>query len=87
MIENEILKKRALYEINEEYKHKDKNNFNNIFIDNECEYSVYYFSQNNLFRSYLMKLISDNNFDKFFKLIIIVSTIRLIIGTYASDST
>ena len=55
---------------------------NKIFKKNECEDSLYLFSQSNGFRILCMKLINHSLFDKFILFIIILSTLRLIMDTF-----
>ena len=57
---------------------------NKIFKKNECEDSLYLFSQSNCFRMQCMKLINHPLFDKFILFIIILSTARLILDTFLS---
>ena len=57
---------------------------NKIFKKNECEDSLYLFSQSNGFRMLCMKLINHPLFDKFILFIIILSTVRLILDTFLS---
>ena len=58
---------------------------NLLFKDNECEYSVYFFSQSDDIRKNIMNLISWKRFDQFIMLIILISTLRLIIDTFVSS--
>ena len=51
---------------------------NAIFKKNNCEDSLFLFSQSNCFRIFCMKLINHPFFDKFILFIIILSTTRLI---------
>ena len=55
---------------------------NKIFKKNDCEDSLYLFSQSNPFRIFCMKLINHALFDKFILFIIILSTVRLIMDTF-----
>ena len=55
---------------------------NTIFKRNNCEDSLFLFSQSNCFRILCMKLINHPLFDKFILFIIILSTARLIMDTF-----
>ena len=55
---------------------------NKIFKKNDCEDSLYIFSQSNGFRILCMKLINHALFDRFILFIIILSTARLIVDTF-----
>ena len=55
---------------------------NRIFKKNDCEDSLFLFSQSNNFRILCMKLINHAIFDKFILFIIILSTTRLILDTF-----
>ena len=55
---------------------------NKIFKKNNCEDSLFLFSQSNGFRIFCMQLINHSLFDKFILLIIILSTVRLILDTF-----
>ena len=60
---------------------------NKLFKKNDCEDSLYLFSQSNGFRILCMNLINHALFDKFILFIIILSTVRLIIDTFVSGYT
>ena len=60
---------------------------NAIFKRNNCEDSLFLFSQSNCFRILCMKLINHPLFDKFILFIIILSTARLIIDTFLGGYT
>ena len=67
----------------EKNMHKWKK-INKLFRKNDCENSIYFFSQTNSFRIFCMKLINNKWFDRFILLMIIFSTARLIIDTFLS---
>ena len=54
---------------------------NELFKKNECENSLYLLSQVNAFRIFCMKIISSKPFDVFILILILLSTLRLILGT------
>ena len=54
---------------------------NMLFRKNECENSLYIFSQINTFRIWCMKIVSTKIFDNCVLFIICLSTIKLILGT------
>ena len=54
---------------------------NVLFRKNECENSLYIFSQINTFRIWCMKIVSTKIFDHCVLFIICLSTIKLILGT------
>ena len=83
---------------NEEEKHYniiskiDKNiknwqKINALFRNNECENSLYLFSQINLMRVFCMKLAQNKIFDYFILILIFLSTVRLILNTFISGYT
>ena len=61
---------------------KKKQMINKLFKNNDCEKSLFFFSQKNRFRIYCMKLINKKWFDIFILMIIVFSSIRLIIDTF-----
>ena len=72
-------------ELNE--KRRNWKQINKIFKNNHCENSLFIFRQENGFRIFCMKLISNKWFDNFILSIIILSTIRLIVDTFISGYT
>ena len=63
-------------------KEKFRQQINKLFINNECEKSLFFIPQNSWFRINCAKLINSIWFDKFILLTIVLSTIRLIIDTF-----
>ena len=61
---------------------KEWQKVNKLFKKNECENSIYIFSQTNKFRIFCMKLIINKWFDRFILIIILLSTARLIADTF-----
>jgi hypothetical protein len=55
---------------------------NMLFKDNDCENSLFIFSQTNRFRVFCMNLICWKRFDQFIMLMILVSTMRLVLDTF-----
>ena len=71
--------------IDKNIKHWQKVNV--LFRKNECEISLYIFSQVNTFRICCMKIISNKAFDMFILAIILLSTARLILDTFIAGYT
>jgi hypothetical protein len=59
---------------------------NQIFKDNNCERSLFVFSQTNRVRVYCMGLITWKRFDQFIMVIILISTLRLMLDTFIDSS-
>jgi len=59
---------------------------NMVFRENECELSLYLFSQTNKFRLWCMDIVTLKKFDNFILLMILLSTLRLIIDTFIAGS-
>jgi hypothetical protein len=59
---------------------------NTLFKDNDCENSLFIFSQTNGFRIWCMHLICWKRFDQFIMMLILVSTLRLILDTFLDGS-
>ena len=76
---------QALTGIDKMIKHWGK--VNELFKKNECEKSLYIFSQINVFRVWCMKLVSNKKFEWFILALIILSTLRLVIGTIVKGYT
>ena len=57
---------------------------NILFDKNDCENSIYIFSQTNHFRIFCMKLILNKWFDRFILFMILCSTVRLVVDTFVS---
>jgi hypothetical protein len=55
---------------------------NKVFKENECEYSLFLFNQTNKFRLWCIDLITLKSFDNIILLMILLSTLRLILGTF-----
>ena len=66
---------------------KNWQRINVLFRKNECEISLYIFSQTNTFRICCMKVISHRAFDLFILAIILLSTARLILDTFLAGYT
>ncbi len=60
---------------------------NYIFRSNECEYSLYIFSQKSSVRLFFKNLVSLKKFDSFILIMILLSTITLIIDTFLSGAS
>jgi hypothetical protein len=60
---------------------------NRMFKDNECEYSLFLFSQTNGFRIWCMNFTAWKKFDQFIMFMILISTMRLILDTFISGYT
>ena len=65
---------------------KHREIINQVFKDNECEYSLFIFSQTNSFRLWCVDVITYKKFDSFILIMILLSTVRLIIDTFVSGS-
>jgi len=65
---------------------KEKEIIKLVFKDNECEFSLYMFSQTNKFRLRCMDVITHKKFDNFILLMILLSTLRLIIDTFIAGN-
>ena len=63
----------------------DMKEIQKLYANNECDYSLYIFSQKNPFRIALYKLTKSNKFDLFITIILIVSTCHQIIDTFLTD--
>jgi hypothetical protein len=61
---------------------KEREIKNKVFKENECEYSLFLFDQTNAFRLWCIDLITLKSFDNIILLMILLSTLRLIIGTF-----
>ena len=65
---------------------KDRSAVFNIFKGNECEYSLFYFSQISKVRLFCKNIVSLKKFDQLILLMILLSTLRLIIDTFLSGA-
>ena len=98
-IGNEESEEKIADEINEEESSEEDSNkyyskvqkkmkkwekINKLFRKNDCENSIYLFSQTNKFRILCMKMINNKWFERFIFLMIIFSSIRLVIDTLVS---
>jgi len=81
-VEDENERERDL-EILENLKKDIK--INNLFEYNECQYSLFWFSQNGKFRKFFMRLIHHNAFLNTVTVLIYLSSFRLILETYYND--
>jgi hypothetical protein len=61
---------------------RDRKIANDTFCENECENSLFIFSQTSAFRIFCKNLIKLKKFDRFILLMIFVSTLRLILDTF-----
>lgn len=66
---------------------KNRSAVNSIFSSNECEYSLFLFSQTSKIRLYCKNIASLKKFDTFILYMILLSTFRLIIDTFLNGST
>ena len=66
---------------------KNWKKINILFRKNECENSLYIFSQINIFRVWCMKLVSAKLFETIILIFILLSTARLILATIVSGYT
>lgn len=66
---------------------KDRSAINLIFNNNECEYSLFMFSQTSRVRLFCKNFASLKKFDTFILYMILLSTLRLIIGTFLNGAT
>jgi len=73
-------------EILKDFLNNKNETYRDYFEDNECEYSLYIFSQKNQFRIFLMKLINEKYFTQIITLLIFLSSVRLIVETYFNDN-
>ena len=81
---NEKLKKKDLKKCE---KHLLENEFSfKLFKKNNCEHSLFLFSQKNALRVKLMMIFTHKYFEKFILIIIFMITIRLIVDTFIGDT-
>jgi hypothetical protein len=66
---------------------KDRSAINMIFKSNECEYSLFLFSQTSAIRLFCKNIASLKKFDTFILYMILLSTFRLIIDTFLDGAT
>jgi len=65
---------------------KKRSSINNIFKNNECEYSLYIFGQTSKIRLFCKNIVCWRKFETFILIMILLSTLRLIIDTFVDGA-